>query len=118
MSYFFNLRGSLEVPFDRHTEVTDYLQGLQAQHHAEQVWRTFVQGWCWNSHTYAGTGYVFYGQRVKEDALQAFESVLKSVTALGCGISGQFQADGEDGTISCIYTIVEDEVCSEQSVSQ
>jgi hypothetical protein len=108
MSYYFELRGWLETSQEDFPKVRDKLMELQ-QHYADDSQDgRYIKGWCWIEDTINHTHYLNYGAAVRESGLDLLETVLDSITDLGCHVYGYFHAQGEDMERNFAYKVLND----------
>lgn len=107
MSYFYSLRGWLEIDEDDFQPITSLLENLQSNHSINTKKGLYLQGWNCNSPIINWTKYIFYGADVTEEGIQLFEDTLFKLLALNIGLDGYFEAEGEDKEVTIVYRIID-----------
>ncbi|XXT19101.1 hypothetical protein WME94_53635 [Sorangium sp. So ce429] len=110
MSYFYSLRGWLEIsPGDFRTVISELLSIRKRwQITKNEKQRLYMEGWCWNDECVNWTHYLFYGADVTEEGLVLFCDTIRELTLLKVDLSGYFHALGEDREKSITYRIEND----------
>ncbi|HET9493303.1 MAG TPA: hypothetical protein VFR15_03655 [Chloroflexia bacterium] len=108
MSYYYGLRGWLEMSHADFPQVRDRLVELQGKYTEDEQFSLYMKGWCWINNEISFTHYVFYGADVRLAGLDLLESVLTDLTGLGRRIRGYFHAQGEDLESNFVYKIAHD----------
>jgi hypothetical protein len=105
MSYFYSLRGWLEIEPKNFSQVVNFLTTLKNNHLNNPKHSLYNQGWCWQETPINWTSYVFYGADLTEEGLILFETTLKQLISLNLDLSGYFHAQGEDEKYNITYRI-------------
>lgn len=115
MSYFFSLRGWLEVEPEKFETATQLIESLQNAYEKDTKIGLYLQGWSWNKNSINWTSYIFYGADVTESGLKLFEDTLGKLIDKQLNLSGYFHAQGEDGERNLVYRVTDDELSTEVS---
>ncbi|HLO89492.1 MAG TPA: hypothetical protein VK203_31405 [Nostocaceae cyanobacterium] len=115
MSYYYSLRGWLEVSPEDFTKIVEKLKSLQVSYLEDQKLGLYMKGWCWYETPINWSGYLFYGAEVSIEGLDLLENVLKNITSMNLQVSGYFHAQGEDGEKNFVYKVVDDGLTVEPS---
>lgn len=108
MSYYYSLRGWLEMSHEEFPRIREKLLDLQHNYAEDEQSSLYMKGWCWINDEINAKHYLFYGASVRLAGLDLLESVLDALTALGCKIYGYFHAEGEDMESNYMYKITND----------
>lgn len=111
MSYFYSLRGWLEVEPEKFHIATQRIESLQHTHEQNTKIGLYLQGWSWNENSINWTRYLFYGADVTQFGIELFENTLSKLIDTQLKISGYFHAQEEDGKINLVYRITDDKLC-------
>jgi hypothetical protein len=107
MSYFYGLRGWLEIDEDDFLSITSLLENLQSNHSITTKTGLYLQGWNWSNPIINWTKYIFYGADVTEEGLTLFEDTISKLLALNLNLDGYFEAEGEDKEVTIVYRIMD-----------
>ncbi|WP_437318623.1 hypothetical protein [Sorangium sp. So ce385] len=113
MSYFYSMRGWLEIEPDRFSCVAERITAARQSEPDGSKRALYMEGWSWAGKPINWTRYVFYGADVTEEGLQMVSEVLAKLTELRLGLSGYFHAQGEDGERNFVYRVNNDVVTCE-----
>ncbi len=106
MSYYYYVRGWLEVDEGGGDKVIEAINNIKKLHQSDAKKTYFSEGWVWNKKQAAWTDYFFfYGRDVKEVGLDFFKETLEELCKLNLGITGFFHAQGEGGEYNYTYKI-------------
>jgi len=114
MSYFYSVRGWLEMSPDAFPNVISTITALRTRWSDNEKAQLYMKGWCWSSEPINWTRYVFYGADVTEDGLAVLRRVLTEMTLLKLDLSGYFHAQGEDGEKTTIFRVENDVLLEEE----
>lgn len=113
MSYFYSVRGWLEVSPDSFSRVASAIAKIRERWRGDEKAHLYMKGWCWSDEPINWTRYMFYGADVTEEGLLIFRSTISELMRLGVELSGYFHARGEDGENNTIYRIDNDTLVEE-----
>ncbi|WP_437646662.1 hypothetical protein [Sorangium sp. So ce362] len=115
MSYFYSVRGWLEVSPNDFSEVVHTITTLRERWQRHDKERLYMKGWCWSDEPINWTRYLFYGADVTEEGLRLLCDTIRDLALLKVELSGYFHARGEDGEICIIYRIDSDVLTEERA---
>ena len=95
MSYFFAVRGWLEVDPDKFNSIILEIERLILTA-TDEKHKLYLKGWVYKQVIVNWTGYVFYGADVDEVGLHLLTSVIGDLAKIDGEIEGYFQVRGED----------------------
>lgn len=113
MSYYYGLRGWLEVDPNHFPDVVRVIEEARAQAHGKD--RIYLEGWVWHAHPTGWSAYVLYGADVTHEGLDLFKRLLAEICQKQFEVSGFFHAQGEDLEHNCSYRIINDVMTTEAS---
>ncbi|AUX28646.1 hypothetical protein SOCE836_007250 [Sorangium cellulosum] len=113
MSYFYSVRGWLEVSPDIFSSITSTISTIRERWRDNEKAHLYMKGWCWSNDSINWTRYLFYGADVTEEGLTIFRSVINDLILLKADLSGYFHAQGEDGEKSIVFRIENDVLLEE-----
>ena len=108
MSYFYSLRGWLEVDPSNIRSVISVIVKMQQKYQQGTKDHLYMQGWCWSEKEINWTRYIFYGADVTHEGILLFDQVLNAVANIKAQVSGYFHAQGEDGEHNLEYRLSDD----------
>ncbi|GJD16700.1 hypothetical protein RIVM261_016560 [Rivularia sp. IAM M-261] len=73
MSYFYSLRGWLEIEPEKFQTAIRLIESLQHTHEQNTKIGFYLQGWFWNKTPINWTRYLFYGADVTQFGIELFE---------------------------------------------
>ncbi|AFZ23908.1 hypothetical protein Cylst_1630 [Cylindrospermum stagnale PCC 7417] len=115
MSYYYSIRGWLEITPDRFVKVVEKIKSLQESYINEQKLGLYMNGWCWSETPINWSRYIFYGADVTEEGIKLLELTLQEIANLKCQVSGYFHIQGEDGEINFLYKLNDDLILFQES---
>lgn len=115
MTYFYSVRGWLEVESENFEKAIAVVKSLQATHPSDTKPGLYLQGWCWGEVQVNWTRYLFYGADVTAEGLEFFQETLLKLLELELNLSGYFHAEGEDGENHLIYQAIDNRLRIEKS---
>jgi hypothetical protein len=116
MSYFFSLRGWLEMDHpEAFASATKKLRFLKNLHVKNPIFSVYMQGWTWNETPFNWSAYIHYGGDVKIEGIELFERTINELTSLDLKLDGFFHAQGEDMEKNYSYKIMNDKVLKEET---
>ncbi|WP_437734317.1 hypothetical protein [Sorangium sp. So ce1335] len=115
MSYFYSVRGWLEISPDAFSDVIAIISTMRERWHGNERAQLYMNGWCWSSEPVNWTRYIFYGADVVEEGVGMLRCVISNMVSLGLDLSGYFHVQGEDGKQSLILRIENDALIEEGS---
>jgi len=115
MSYYYSIRGWLEVTPDSFVKVVGKIQSLQQSYINDQKLGLYMNGWCWSEMPINWSRYIFYGSDVTEEGIKLLDLVLQEIANLKCQVCGYFHIQGEDGESNFMYKLNDDLIVSQPS---
>jgi DinB superfamily len=108
MSYYYSLRGWLEIDSKYSALLMSKIQWLRSLHAPDSAEAAYMEGWCGPCGGGIDSHYLFYGAYVQERGLDLFKQVLDELARMRYGMSGYFHAEGEDGGRNYEYRVADD----------
>jgi hypothetical protein len=115
MTYYYSVRGWLEIDPDNFTIVVDKIQALENEYLENTKLALYMKGWCWSKTPINWSRYLFYGADVSSEGLDLLKNVINEITNLHIHVSGFFHAQGEDSERNFVYKVVNDYLSFEEA---